>query len=165
LSAQTEIENCLWHDPRTGTPITLASIIEKAKKNPNYTVHVGTDSHRDRKIKGKHTQHTFATAICLYETGKGADYYFRRVNHVTHFHNLKQRIMEEVSQSVTVSLDLLQHIPRNRIVVHADINTDARHKTFSLVKQVQAWVSSVGFDLRCKPDAWASSGVADKHAK
>lgn len=165
MSAQIESEESVWHDPRTGAPVALMSIVEKAKRNPNYTVHVGTDSHKDRKSKGKISCHTFATVICLYEQGKGADYYFRRMSYTTPFHNLKQRIMEEVSQSVNVSLDLLQHIPKNRIIVHADINSDSRHKTFSLVKQVQSWVTSVGFDLKCKPDAWASSGVADKHAK
>lgn len=151
-----------WLDPSSGSVVNIQDIISKIKSNKEYTVHVGTDSHR---VKGTNNFHTFATVICLYEQGKGADYYFRRITKESKYPNLRQRIMEEVAHSVDVSIDLTKHIPDHKIVVHADVNSDSRYSTFSFLSQIKSWVSSAGFKFHCKPDAWASSGVADKHAK
>ena len=150
-----------WNVPVSGDQVDINYIVKKIKSNSNYTVHVGTDSHRP---KGG-VSHNFATVICLYEQGQGADYYFRRTTRNFHYKNLKQRMMEEVSQSIDVSIELMKYIPNNRIVVHADVNSDDRFPTFTVLNQIRSWVSSMGFNFRCKPDAWASSGVADKHAK
>lgn len=151
-----------WIDPSSGTEVDIENIIQKIFSNKNYTVHVGTDSHR---VKGTQFSHTFVTAICLYEQGKGADYYFRKIIKDSKYASIKHRIMEEVSHSVDVSIDLMKYIPNHKIVVHADINSDPQYSTFSFLSQVRSWVSSVGFKFKCKPDAWASSGVADKHSK
>jgi len=150
-----------WIVPVSGERVDINYIINKIRSNNNYTVHVGTDSHRP---KGG-LDHTFASVICLYEQGKGADYYFRRTTRQFHYKNLRQRMIEEVTQSIDVSLELMKHISNNRIVVHADVNSDDRFPTFSVLSQIRSWVSSMGFNFMCKPDAWASSGVADKHAK
>lgn len=155
-------EMTAWFDPGSGAQVTIDHILDRINYNKNYTVHIGTDSHR---AKGEFKNHTFATVICLYEQGKGADYYFRRVTKEGKYTNLRQRIMDEVSYSVDTAVMLLDYIPNNRIVVHADVNSDPKHKTFNFLGQIRSWVSSVGFKFECKPDAWASSGVADKHAK
>ena len=157
-----EDELITWFDPGNGNQVTMDYILSKIYANKNYTVHVGTDSHR---VKNSNRLHTFATVICLYETGKGADYYFRRVTRDAKYDNLRQRIMEEVTYSIDVSLELMKFISNKRIVVHADINSDPKHKTFKFLNQISSWVSSVGFKFHCKPDAWASTGVADKHTK
>lgn len=151
-----------WIDPASGEIVNIEHIVQKIFSNKDYTVHVGTDSHR---LKGTQSSHTFATVICLYEQGKGADYYFRKAVKESKYSSMRQRIMEEVSHSVDVSIELMKYIPNHRIVVHADVNSDPQHSTFNFLGQIRSWVSSVGFKFRCKPDAWASSGVADKHSK
>lgn len=159
----SEIESCgSWLDPATGQKVEMTQIIQKILNNKNYSVHVGTDSHR---TKNTYKSHTFATVVCLYEEGKGADYYFRRITTDSQYGSLRQRIMEEVSYSLDIALMLMKVIPSTRIVVHADVNSDPSHKTFNFLGPIKSWVSSVGFKFRCKPDSWASSGVADKHAK
>lgn len=155
-------ETFTWVDPSTGSPVSIDHIVSRARSNKNYTVHIGTDSHR---TKGDVHTHIFATVICLYEQGKGADYYFRRVKRDGKYTGLRQRIMEEVSYSVDTAVMMLDYIPNSRIVVHADVNSDPKHTTFNFLGQIRSWVSSVGFKFECKPDSWASSGVADKHAK
>jgi len=152
----------LWIDPASGESVEIIKIVEKIFSNKNYTIHVGTDSHR---LKGTQFSHTFATVICLYEQGRGADYYFRKTIKDSKYASMRQRIMEEVSHSVDVSIELMKYIPNNRIVIHADVNSDPQHSTFNFLGQIKSWVSSAGFKFKCKPDAWASSGVADKHSK
>jgi predicted RNase H-related nuclease YkuK (DUF458 family) len=158
----TEINAYPWLDPASGATVSIDDIVTKIKSNKEYTVHVGTDSHR---VKGTKNSHTFATVICMYQQGRGADYYFRRITKDSKYSSLRQRIMEEVEHSVDVSIDLTKHIPDRKIVVHADVNSDSRYNTFNFLSQISSWVSAAGFKFHCKPDAWASSGVADKHAK
>ena len=155
-----------WFDPLTGEPCELKGIIDRILSRTTYTVHVGTDTHRAKpKDSGGLTGYVFATVICLYEPGKGADYYCRRFFREGEYESLRQRITDEVAQSVDVSLLLMEHIPTHQISVHADINSDARHKTHTYLQGVKAWIQSIGFQFLCKPHAWASTGVADKHAK
>ena len=158
----TGLEN-VWLDPASGKATTVKDIIDKIKRSHECSVHVGTDSHRLRSSE-KENEFVFATAICIYTEGAGGDYYFKR-DTVQVFGGLHSRIMEEVSRSVTVGIDLMKHIPNTPISVHADINSNAKHKTFHFLSQIRSWILSAGFSFQCKPNAWASSGVADKHAK
>ena len=156
-----------WFDPATGDPCEICSIVQKILHKRSCTVHVGTDSHRTKpsKKRGDKPGYTFATVICLYETGKGADYYCRRFSRPRDYETLRQRIIEEVSDSIDVSLMLMEMAPGIQISVHADVNSDPRFKTNSYLSQVRSWIQSTGFKFLCKPHAWASSDVADKHAK
>ena len=166
LTGETGDKRTGWFDPLSGEPCDLGHITSRILCNSSYTVHVGTDSHRAKpKDSGGKTGYVFATVICLYEPGKGADYYCRRTFREGEYGNLRHRITDEVSESVDVSLLLMEHIPSHQISVHADINSDARHKTHSYLQSVRAWIQSIGFKFLCKPNAWASTGVADKHAK
>lgn len=156
-----------WFDPVTGSPCELDMIVQKILANRSYTVHVGTDSHRARPAKSKDFKpgYTFATVICLYDQGKGADYYCRKFSNTRAYESLRQRIIDEVAESIDVSLILMELAPNIQISVHADVNSDPRFKTNSYLQQVRSWIQSTGFKFLCKPHAWASSGVADKHAK
>jgi predicted RNase H-related nuclease YkuK (DUF458 family) len=159
-----------WFDPVSGAPCEFSEIVLKLKSKSSYTVHVGTDSHRakpkDCAEIGK-GGYVFATVICLCDPGRGATYYCRRSFRPGEYDGLRHRIMDEVSESVDVSLALMEHVPTGRgpISVHADVNSDARYKTNVYLQQVRSWIQSIGFKFLCKPHAWASSGVADKHAK
>lgn len=156
-----------WFDPKTGDPCSFESIVEEVLRDPTRTVHVGTDSHQSRyrpadcSVRG----YFFATVICLYEPGRGGNYYCRRTYRDKKYESLRHRIMDEVAESVDTSILLMEHIPTHRISVHADINSDSRYKTHGFLQQARSWIQSIGFKFLCKPHAWASSGVADKHAK
>lgn len=156
-----------WFNPVTGDPCVIESIVQRILSRKTYSVHIGTDSHRTKpsKKRGEKPGYTFATVICLYETGKGADYYCRRFSRPCEYETLRQRIIDEVSESIDVSLMLTEMAPDIQISVHADVNSDPRFKTNSYLSQVRSWIQSTGFKFLCKPHAWASSDVADKHAK
>lgn len=155
-------EETKWTDPKSGAAVDFGTIVDIIKSKPEASVHIGTDSHMSREVHGRHI---FASVICIYEEGRGADYYFSRSVHVNVYHSLRQRIMAEVGCSVDVALMLMEHFDRNRIVVHTDVNSSPKHATFNMLSQVKSWVTSIGLKFRCKPNAWASSGVADRHAK
>lgn len=156
-----------WFDPATGDPCDIDLIVQKISAKKSCTVHVGTDSHRSKPEKKKNERpgYTFATVICLYEPGRGADYYCRRFSKPLEYESLRQRIVDEVAESIDVSLMLMELLPSIQISVHADVNSDPRFKTNSYLAQVRSWIQSTGFKFLCKPHAWASSDVADKHAK
>jgi len=125
-------------------------------------VFVGTDSHLSYKSC------TFATAICLHgaKGAMGGRYFFKKNRkNSSSLKVLRYRILQEVKQSIDVSLCLLEKYPDADIEVHVDIGQTAKSETRVFVDTVNGWLSGVGFQCRIKPDSWASSAVADCHTK
>ena len=156
-----------WFDPKTGKSCTFEFITEKIVQSRVQTIHVGTDSHqsRYRPRDCQYRGYVFATVICIHDPGRGGDYYCRRTYRDRAYKSLRHRIMDELEESVGISLLLSEEIPSIQISVHADINSDSRHRTHRFLQQARAWTQSIGLKFLCKPHAWASSGVADRHAK
>ena len=153
----------MWKSPSGDKNVPLKEIIKKIKSNPNYVVHIGTDSHRNKGSKD--FSHVFATVICLYEPGKGATYYYKRIIDKTRYDSITQRMIAEASLSIDTSMTIMKDISISRIVVHSDTNSDSRFPTYKSTQIIRSWVKSLGCKFRCKPDAWASSSVADWHSK
>ena len=151
-----------WKSPG-GNDVSLKDIIKKIKSNPDYIVHVGTDSHRNKGAKDR--SHIFATVICLQIPGSGATYFYKRAIDKTTYGSIHQRMIAEASLSINTSMDLMRHINISRIIVHSDTNSDSRFPTFKSTQIIKSWVKSIGCGFKCKPDAWASSSVADWHSK
>jgi len=129
---------------------------------------VGTDSH----LVGQ--SFVFATALVIY---KDADNTPDRVRlyYVTRFKvpqkhygsskdALRRRLMDEVQSSVSLSLRIVSETGKKPII-HADLNPSEKYKSGKYAKALQNYVKGCGFDVEIKPNAWASSGVADKHSK
>ena len=55
--------------------------------------------------------------------------------------------------------------PNREIFVHADISSDAKNKSNIVYEQARRWIMAMGFGCRMKPISWASSSIADLHAK
>lgn len=152
-----------WKTPGDGKCVSIEDIVKKIKSNPRYVVHVGTDSHRNRGAGD--SSHIFATVICLYEPGKGATYFYKRFIDKTKYGSIHQRMIAEATLSINTSMDLAEYIKLNRLVVHSDTNSDSRYPTYKSTEIIRSWVKSLGCQFKCKPDAWASSSVADWHSK
>ena len=73
--------------------------------------------------------------------------------------------MEEATQSINLATNVFSLVKTKKIYVHSDTNTDMQYPTAKFTKAIKNWVKSCGFGFLCKPDSWASSGVADRHAK
>ena len=152
-----------WQHPTISGDYDIDDIIRLLIQSDHTEIHIGSDSH---KRKGHPGEWLFANVICLYTPGKSGTYFFRRVIVKRNYKDdLHSRIMEEALQSINLATDVFSSVKSKKIYVHADTNTDMRYPTAKFTKTIKNWVKSFGFGFLCKPDSWASSGVADRHAK
>ena len=152
-----------WQHPTLSGDYDIEEIIDLLVQSDHTEIHIGSDSH---KRKGHQGEWLFANVICLYTPGRSGTYFYRKVivrrNYTGDLHS---RIMEEATQSIDLATYVQQEITSKKIYVHSDTNTDMRYPTSKFTKTIKNWVKSCGFGFLCKPDSWASSGVADRHAK
>ena len=142
---------------------------EEMKNGYKLKVAVGTDS------QGYNTSYKFATVIVIMRQellsrnnpiGRGA-----MIVAKTFYNNklkknktgVKERMLFEVSKSIEVAYDIsplldLYDIP---LEVHADINPDVRWESNKALSEAVGYILGMGYEFRVKPNAWASSSVAD----
>lgn len=106
---------------------------------------------------------SFATVIVFVRKGKGG---FMFINSETSQQkmSIKERMLTEVSRSVTVAYELgrVFTLYGVELEVHADINTDPGFKSHGALKDAMGYILGMGFAFRAKPHAFASSCCADK---
>ena len=156
-----------WFSP-SGEQVTWDDITALIQGLRPDQLWVGTDSH----LIGR--DFVFATALVMC---RDADSSTERVRlyYVTRFKvpakhygkgkdALRRRLMDEVQASVSLSLRITAQTGK-KPVIHADLNPSEQFKSGKYARQLQNYVKGCGFDVEIKPNAWASSGVADKHSK
>ena len=151
-----------WHRASDGSEISFDEIIKSINEHNNHTVHVGTDSHNSRMFSQKFV---FSTTVCLYLQGKGGFYFFYRNTSKIKYKSLADRLTEEVDRSIDIANKIRNVIDNKTISIHVDVNKDAKFKSGKYSPMFKSWVESLGYEYVQKPDSWASSGVADRHAK
>jgi hypothetical protein len=77
---------------------------------------------------------------------------------------LKERMINEVSKSVTTAYELCPILEKYNVglEVHADINTDPNFKSNIALKEAMGYIMGMGYEFKAKPHAFASSCCADK---
>ncbi len=151
-----------WLSPSKHEVYTLAEIINIIRENMDCEIHVGTDSHLKR---GDSSKHVFASVVCIQKKGRGAFYYYMQEDVSSHSMTLHDRIMEEASRSISIVEKIRMSLISRRITVHSDTNTNSMYPTKKFTDIIQKWVTSMGVNFLAKPDAWASTCVADMHSK
>lgn len=144
-----------------GKPVSFEEIMKDVEKE-NAQIHVGSDSHL---IGGKWL---FATALCVYVPGNGGTFYYKREKFLRdEFKTLYDRIMKETTLSILAAEEVKEiaftdyENDNVEIVIHADVAVcDTESAKYHAI--VKGFVSSMGYDILTKPNAWASSSVADK---
>ena len=130
---------------------------------------IGTDSHL------KQHDFIFATALVICKESETQSerlrlYYVHRSRvPLKHYKDhlasgLRRRLSDEVQRSVDLALGVEAETGL-KAIVHVDVNASEVHKSGKYAKQLSNYVKGCGFEVEIKPDAWASSGVADKHSK
>lgn len=137
-----------------GQVVSLDSLIKEASKE-GAQIHVGSDSHL---VGGKWI---FATAVCIYFPQSGGTFFYRRSKHSRNeFRTLYDRLMKETTLSIMAAEEIKDFLDTD-IVIHSDVATcdteSAKYHTM-----VKGYVSAMGYEILVKPNAWASSAVADK---
>lgn len=136
--------------------------------NASYEIMVGTDSqtHKDTKM---------VEIIAVHRKGLGG-IFFHNTDFIPRIRNLKQKINEETSRSLTVANELLDAIEfpllgegyllddlNVTFQIHCDIGKYG--KTNELIKEIVSWVTSQGYICMIKPDSYVASGIADRYSK
>jgi uncharacterized protein len=130
---------------------------EELAKGNRIKVCIGTDSQVYSSTIG------FATVIVFLREGQGGFMYIKsevRKQEMT----IRERMITEVAKSVTLAYELSDVWNRHAIKpeIHADINTDPAFKSNVALKEAVGYIKGMGYQIRVKPDAFASSSCADK---
>jgi predicted RNase H-related nuclease YkuK (DUF458 family) len=123
----------------------------------NLKICIGSDS----QVKGKITE--FATVILFLRVGKGG-FAFVKTYKTEQKYGIKQRMIQEVSDSVQVAYELGPILDQYPIEfeIHADINTDPNFKSNVALKEAMGYILGMGYKFKAKPEAFASTYCAGK---
>ena len=146
-----------------GKELSYEEFIEEVKllSKEGLDVYIGTDS---QIIKEKIS---IATCICFYKRGikKNQIFHIKRKIPREKYPTLRARMLLEAYTSLEVALEV-DPIIKSKLIVHLDIGADMRkNRTAKFSNELQMLVRSQGFGCAIKPDAWASSAIADKYSK
>lgn len=131
-----------------------------------YRIVIGSDS-QERRLNGK-KQANFITAVVVHRVGKGGRYYWKNgAREITH--TLRQKIYKETQLSLETAEKIVPHIRRKlngshnwELEIHIDVGNSG--DTRNMIKEVVGMVKGVGYTARTKPNSFAATSVADKHA-
>lgn len=143
----------------------LNKIIDFINEIPEreYRLSIGTDS---MTYKASH----FVLAIVLHRVGNGGIYFYKRFDHPG-IQNLRTKLYKETQISIETAdllLSQLLEIDENildklNFSIHLDIGTNGPTK--DLIKELEGWVTAVGYNYEIKPNSYAASFVADRYSK
>ena len=136
------------------------NIIELILEFPQSQIHVGTDSHfKSGKL-------IYATVIAIYSPGICSRYFFKRKIEKNYKLGMASRLLKEVQDSIETAARVRNHLEiSKKISVHADISCNKQNKSNIVYEQARRWIMGMGFECKMKPISWASSSIADLHAK
>ena len=148
----------------SGGRISLDEMKEKIASHTkdNGSIFVGCDS----QIRKEHC--TFCTVVCLIgaDDQKGGYYFFKREKESRNtYTNLLVRMLKEVECSVNMAYEIMEEYPNADIEIHIDANSRKGAATSKYYDTLVGYATGAGFKCKVKPDAWASSSIADKHSK
>ncbi len=156
----------LFMSPTHG-PITFDAMCARltetiGNSQDRFTIMVGTDSHvhNNRDV-------CFVTVVFVHRVSKGGHFFYRKFKK-SNIINLKQRMLYEAMQSLTLASMLtaqLQNLgcPSVNLEVHADVGS--RGATRTIVKEIIGMIEAQGFISRVKPDAPAATKLADRFTR
>lgn len=108
----------------------------------------------------------FVTAIVVHRVGNGGRYFWRHAE-LKPFYTLRDRIIKEVLLSLEMAEEILRELkdaqaPNFDFEIHADIGENGETKV--MIQEVVGMIRAHNFEARTKPESYAASNVADRHA-
>ena len=133
------------------------AIKRETEKGYRLKVCIGTDS----QVKGKETE--FATVIVFLREGHGG-FMFIHNEKTMHKYSIKERMLVEVAKSIEIAYELCDLFTLYDVdmEVHADINTNPQFKSNEALREAMGYILGIGFAIKAKPEAFASSSCANK---
>ena len=154
------LDSLSWHNAQH-KPVKLSSMLEfLSSVGKSSMIHVGCDSHFVKN------NCVYAIVVAIITPGKGGTYFFaRKILKRKNFLNIKLRLLGEVERALLLADLVSSHTSRDDVSVHLDINPNKMYKSSLVFTSATSWVKSQGYRCVVKPDAWASSWLADAYAK
>jgi len=140
-----------------GEPVKIKQAINEATSGDNKSVIIGTDSQRFDHHED------FITVIVVRTEMKGARVFFTKERDLKYY-TLRDKLIKEVYMSVQTAHELAPILPQSCKIaaLHADVNPDIeKGKSAKYVNEIVGYVKGNGFPVMTKPEAWASSHVAE----
>lgn len=172
------MEDSIFYSPTEGE-LSFAEVLEEmiklmeAEPQGHYEIVVGTDCH-DTPVAEEFNRHRvkkappmeFVTAVIIHRLGKGGRYFWRRAQE-RDIYTLRQKIYKEATLSFELARRLMRELAAEtmleyNLAIHIDVGEHGR--TRELIDEVVGYIRGSGFAVKTKPDAYAASSVADKHA-
>jgi len=132
----------------------------------NYRLVIGSDS-QERRINGTKMAN-YITAIVVHRIGKGGRYYWKNGTKAK-VNSLRQKIYKETQLSLETAEIVVPHIRKSlngeknwELEIHIDVGDVG--DTRDMIKEVVGMVVGSGYKAKTKPDSYAATSVADKHA-
>lgn len=134
----------------------IEEITDYMQEPGNYEIVVGCDS------PSSNTPH-FPVAIVVLRKGKGGRFFVKKINYSSRrFYNYKERIMEEVSLSCKIAMELRERLAFSDVFhIHADIGENGITK--DMIKEVASFIRGNGFEPKIKPESFVASKLADRY--
>lgn len=123
-------------------------------EHPTVQVHIGCDSQE----RGENI--SYAVTLCLYIPGHGGHVISKRV--VTKKASRYEKLWKEVELSISAAEELESVIKNQELTIHVDYNVKPTEGSHSLYDAGIGYITACGYKALGKPNAWASTKVADK---
>lgn len=136
-------------------------------ENSNTEIFIGCDSQNHRGST------SYATVIVLHNKGRGGHVLYTeditpkiQMGRQTPKSELEfQRLWSEVERSIEVAEYLKANGIKKPTFIDIDLNPDPQFKSNQALRAALGYVESMGYIVRCKPDAVSATYVADKICK
>ena len=156
----------------TDGKLSLDKVVEKivwflsTEPEREYQLVIGTDS-QERVIDGVRLAN-FVTAVVIHKKGKGGRYFWKNgtKEKVT---TIRNKIYAETVLSIETAKVLVPKLQERlngnnkwELEIHIDVGKVG--KTREMIQEVVGMVVGNGYHAKTKPESFAASSVADKHA-
>ena len=135
-------------------------INEYIKNNPDTEIQIGCDS---QPIGGVIN---YAVVIVLYNQGKGGHVLYTKIHVKREKGKYKTQDFIKLWREVELSLALAEYLRMSGCkkvkYIDLDLNPDPMYYSNAVLRSSLGYVTSMGYEARCKPDAWSASYAADR---
>ena len=152
--------------------LTLIEVIENISdflhRDPEafYRLVIGSDS-QEHRLDGVKLCN-FVTAVVVHKVGHGGRYFWRN-GRKEPIHSIRQKIYTETLLSLETAEKLVPELRQKlngshnwELEIHIDVGSVG--ETRDMIKEVVGMVIGNGYKARTKPDSYAATTIADKHA-
>jgi uncharacterized protein len=130
-------------------------------KEEEIVLTIGTDSQTHGKMK-------VVTVVCFHRVGKGGKFFYR-TEYVEKSHSVREKLYLETQKSLELGKELTEFLFQNEmdfeIIIHVDMGSSKKGKTYELINEIMGWITAEGFTGYYKPEAGVASTIADRISK